>query len=362
MKKFMVVSGFLGAGKTTTIVALADYINANLGKAGVIVNDLGAKNLVDAKYSEACGCDITELTGECICYQTENLVDRLRRLMDYEHNDLVMSDLPGCGVGALEHVYHKLDKEYHGEFELAPFTVIVDPERLRAIMPEQADINLPKEMNYLFRAQLQEADVVVLNKIDLLTDAEIEIYLRFLKDFCPDAKVFAISAKNKTNIDQVADYIMANKARLKTVDIGYGGPEFVAAEQKLSWYNRQFYVRICCGTFDGNAFLGDLVEFTRTRLKDKHRSVPHLKVYADGADGTICKISLLGVDYDMHYDSRLGQPCADLPVIINARAACESQLLSEIMDEALDETAKKYNLDVIVFFTECFGMMDKGRI
>ena len=40
--------------------------------------------------------------------------------MDYEHNELVMSDIPGCGVGALEHVYHKLDREYHGEFELAP--------------------------------------------------------------------------------------------------------------------------------------------------------------------------------------------------------------------------------------------------
>ncbi|SHH87925.1 CobW/HypB/UreG, nucleotide-binding domain [Sporobacter termitidis DSM 10068] len=362
MKRFMVVSGFLGAGKTTSMVALADYINANTGKASVIANDLGAKNLVDAKFSEACGCNITELTGECICYQTENLVDRLRRLMDYEHNDLVMSDIPGCGVGALDHVYHKLDREYHGEFELAPFTVIADPERLRTIMPERADINLPEEMNYLFRAQLQEADVVVLNKIDLLSDADAETYLKFLRDFCPGAEVFAVSAKNKTNIDKVADYIMTHDAQLKTIDIGYGGPSFIAAEQKLSWYNCQLYVKICCGTFDGNAFLGDLVEAIRTKLKDKHRNIPHLKVYADGTDGTACKISLLGVDYDMQFDSRLGQPCADLPVIINARAACESQLLAEIMDEALDETAKKYNLDAVVFFTECFGMMDEGRI
>jgi len=319
MKKFMVASGFLGAGKTTGMVALADHINANGGKASVIANDLGAKNLVDTKFSAACGCDITELTGECICYQTENLVDRLKCLMDYEHYDLVMSDIPGCGVGALDHVYHKLDKDYHGEFELAPFTVIADPERLRTIMPEQADINLPEEMNYLFRAQLQEADVVVLNKIDLLTDDGIEVYLKFLRDFCPDATVFAISAKNKTNISQVADYIMVHEAQLRKVDIGYDGPEFIAAEQKLSWYNRQLYVKICCGTFDGNAFLTDLVEAIRARLKNKQRNVPHLKIYAEGTDGTACKISLLGVDYDLLFDSRLGQACADLPVIINAR-------------------------------------------
>jgi len=173
MKKFMVVSGFLGAGKTTFMVALSDYINSNSGKASIIINDLGAKNLIDAKLSKACGCNITELAGQCICYQTEILVARLRRLLDYEHNDLVMSDIPGCGVGALDHVYHKLNKEYPGEFEFAPFTVIVDPERLRTIMPEQANINLPEEMKYLFKSQLQEADVVLLNKIDLLTNAEI---------------------------------------------------------------------------------------------------------------------------------------------------------------------------------------------
>jgi hypothetical protein len=282
--------------------------------------------------------------------------------MDYEHNDLVMSDIPGCGVGALDHVYHKLDREYHGEFELAPFTVVVDPERLRTIMPEGANINLPEEMKYLFRAQLQEADVVLLNKIDLLSGVEIEAYLKFLKDFCPDAAVFAISAKNKTNIDKVADYIMTHDAQLKSVDIGYGGPEFIAAEQKLSWYNRQLYVKICCGTFDGNAFLEDLVEAIRLKLLRKHCNVPHLKVFADGADGTTCKISLLGVDYDLQFDSRLGRPCVDLPVIINARAACESQPLAEIMDEALDETVNKYNLDAVVFFTECFGIMDEGRI
>mgnify|MGYP002408769440 CR=1 FL=1 len=42
----MVVSGFLGAGKTTSMIALTEYINEHLGKAAIIANDLGAKNLV----------------------------------------------------------------------------------------------------------------------------------------------------------------------------------------------------------------------------------------------------------------------------------------------------------------------------
>ncbi len=69
----------------------------------------------------------------------DNLVDQLRRLRDKSGAAFVMSDIPGCGVGALDHVYHPLAKDHADEFRLAPFTVIVDPERLRMIMPEKAD-------------------------------------------------------------------------------------------------------------------------------------------------------------------------------------------------------------------------------
>lgn len=362
MKRFMVVSGFLGAGKTTTMVALSEYINANLGKASIIANDLGARNLVDTKFSKAQGCDVTEITGGCICYQTENLVDRLRRLLDYEKNEFVMSDIPGCGVGALDLVYFKLNEDYHGEFELAPFTVVADPERLRTIMPEQADINLPKEMNCLFRSQLLEADVILLNKIDLLSEEQIREYRDFLQELCPEAEVFAISARERIGIDRAAEYIMSHNARLKPLDLDYGSQELMEAEEKLSWYNRQVYMRHCCAVFDGNAFVHDLVEAIRNRLKDHGRNVPHLKVYAEAADGTACKVSLLGVDYPVETDSLLKEEWPDLPVIINARAACESQLLLSVMDDALEEVGEKYQCSSIIFFTECFGMMDEGRI
>lgn len=361
MKKFLVVSGFLGAGKTTFMIALTKYLCAHGIKASLISNDLGSRDLVDTKTALNHGCSATELTGECICYQTENLVDRLRRLLDYEHNEFTMSDIPGCGVGALEMVYHKLNDEYHGEFDLAPFTVVVDPERLRTIMPEQADINLPQEMNHLFRAQLREADVVLLNKTDTVSENQAEECMSFLRDFCPEAEVFAISAKNEEGIGAVADWLIGHSASLRAVDIGITDEEFAAAEEKLSWYNRQFYVKVCCNDFDGNAYMRDLAEEIRQGLQEAKRNVPHLKLYAETEQGA-CKISLTGVDYALEFDCEFSEPCVDMPVIINARAACEAALFSQIIDHAMTVTGKKYQLEIIVFFTECFGMMDEGRI
>ena len=78
-------------------------------------------------------------------------------------------------------MYGNLDKNHKDEFTLAPFTVITDPERLRMIMPEKADIHLPEELKFLLAAQLKEADCVVLNKIDLMTDEEVDRYAKFLE-------------------------------------------------------------------------------------------------------------------------------------------------------------------------------------
>jgi Ni2+-binding GTPase involved in maturation of urease and hydrogenase len=358
----MIVSGFLGAGKTTTMIALTEYINKNLGKASIIVNDLGAKNLVDAEYTAATGCPVTEITGECVCYQIENLVDKLRRLRDIQNADIVMSDIHGFGVGALNFVYHRFREDYDDDFELAPFLVIVDPARLRMIMPEKADIGLPAEIAYLLNTQLMEADAVVLNKIDILNEGEVDKYVNFLKDTCPGTPVFAISAKQKKNIDEVAEHVMSHKSGLKTVDIGYGGPDFIAAESKLCWYNRRFFIKTWDGSkIDGNEFISDFVEKLRSELVKNKRNIPHLKIFAIGGDSDFGKVSLLGVDYDPEFDKKTAAPNDKFRVIVNARATCESSLLSPIMDNALAESATKHNVECQVFFTECFGMMDEGR-
>ena len=359
MGKFMVVSGFLGAGKTTTMVALTNYYNRSGRKAAMLANDLGAKNLVDAKFAALSGEEITEITGNCICYQTENLVDKLRRWLDYKKADMVMSDIPGCGVGALDHVYHKLRADYGEEFDLAPFLVIADPERLRTIMPEHADINLPQEMEYLFRSQLMEADVVVLNKTDLLTEEEIARYKEFLQQYSNGNPVFAISALNRTGIEELAEYLISHDASMKQVDIGYGGAEFVAAENKLCWYNRQFFVK--GAEFDGNQCMVDFINIIRELLQKAGGNVPHLKVFAEKNSGDCCKFSLIGVDYDIIEDKKMAEKTDNLSVIVNARAACPAETLENIMNEALDTLAKNYSLEKHIYFTECFGMMDEGR-
>ena len=77
--RFMVVSGFLGAGKTTTMIALAEHLNKSYGETAIIANDLGA-NLVDTNLTQTSGCTVAEIASGCICYQMDNTIDQIRRL------------------------------------------------------------------------------------------------------------------------------------------------------------------------------------------------------------------------------------------------------------------------------------------
>lgn len=358
--RFMVVSGFLGAGKTTTMIALADCLNNNHGRAAIIANDLGA-NLVDTQLTQTSGSTVTEIASGCICYQMDNTVDQIRRLRDKDHAVFVMSDIPGCGVGALDHVYHRLARENSDEFTLSPFTVIVDPERLRMIMPERADINLPEELVYLLQLQLEEADLVVLNKSDLLAQAEIDRYVTFLEEACQGVPVLVISARERTGIEELARHVTTHTSALKNFSVR-NNRAFEEAEAKLTWYNRRLYFKTNSGSkIDCNALVEDMIEGIRTGLIERKRNIPHLKTFATSGNGDYNKASLIGVDYDIEYAEQFLRPHKNMRMIINGRAVCEARPLARIMDDALDFVCYKHDLDCQVFFTECFGMADEGR-
>ena len=360
MSRYIIFGGFLGAGKTTSMMALSRASGERGQKAVILVNDLGRKDLVDMEFTEAMGYAADMIHGGCICFQTEELLDHLRALRDQEHADIILSDIPGCGVGALEHVYHKLSKEYPGEVTLAPFTAVVDPIRLQRLIPDPVDIHMPEEMDFLFDQQLVEAELVLLNKMDLLTEEEGASMVAFLQEKYPHAKIIPTSAKTGQGMKEVLDYIMSVDSALPNPYFDLEGPEFAAAEEKLSWYDLQFDVR-AEREFPGNDFITEFVDTIRAALASAGRNAPHLKVMAEDEKGELCKVSLLGIDQPLDVDLKFAESCRSLSVILNARVACESDRIQAISEEALRQTAEAYGLDLEITFTEGFGMMDEDE-
>lgn len=360
--KYMVTSGFLGAGKTTSMIAFARSVDRRWGRAAILANDLGARDIVDADYTAASSGVLTDrITGDCICYQHENLVDKLNRLAG-QGADVIFSDIPGCGIGALDHVYLELERREPDEFTLMPFLCVVDPERLRMLMPERADLGFPGELRFLLDAQLAEADLIVLNKIDLLTPEEREQRMEFLTASYPGARVMAISALTGEGVDQAVDYLMTHTFAAVHREIGYGSDAFVAAERHFSWYNRRvFFEQTGQRDIDFNTVAEDLLETVRRGLKAAGGNVPHLKLFAAGEGSDFVKASLLGVDCPLEFARRLDRDYTAVSFIINARATADSQLMAAVADDAVRTVEAKHGLRSRTFFMEAFGMMEEGR-
>ena len=312
MPKFAVISGFLGAGKTSVMMALTQHDPA----AAMISNDLGeGVELADHRFATLSGCSASQITDECICFCHDRLLQELERRFQ-EGKTLVVSDIPGFGVGALEHVYHGLA----GKLDFAPFTVLVEPAAIEALRSGG-------DLAHIQDAQLREADLIVLNKCDLLSPAEVELACAFLSGCYPEAEVLPISARRGDGIDALCRAL------------------------RLSEYYLQYHAIVCCFDFDGTDYLRALAE----EIVRNPVIIPHLKLLAWTPDGDYGKVDWMH-GQPLEITRPFSRRCTELAVVINATAACEPERLDSMISVAEQTVSDRFQLEATVHKRECFGM------
>ncbi len=351
MKKFAVISGFLGSGKTTLMMALTKYCSGHYGKAAMISNDLGeGVMLADHKLAQLCGCRAAQITDECICFCHDVLADKLNAFYD-EGCELVVSDIPGFGVGALEHVYHGLTEDHPGQFELAPFTVLIEPYNVKRLRTDTGG-----DMGTVLDAQLKEADLIVLNKCDLLDAPGREEELSWLKTRYPQADIIAASAKTGENLEALCLALLNGQASMYHPAIEYDADDLQDAMGSLSEYYLQYRALVCCEDFDGNDYLTDLANEIRAAISASGNEVPHFKLLAWAPEGDYGKADIVGIDRPVEIPHRFTQPCTDIAVILNTSAACPDEALDRIIEDAVKAVSERYQLELTMFKKDHFSL------
>jgi cobalamin biosynthesis protein CobW len=183
-----VVTGFLGSGKTTLISDVLSQTSDR--KLAVIVNEFGEKN-VDGQIlrSERLEhCEILDLAGGLIAYaEASDFVPTLRELQRRRHRfDHVVIETSGLAVPTAVYVVLQ-SPEFAADFVLDATLAVVDTPLLLGGDFESADFESvdfesagsesrresQAAVQTLFDAQLEHADVVVLNKIDALSEYDL---------------------------------------------------------------------------------------------------------------------------------------------------------------------------------------------
>lgn len=348
--KLIVIGGFLGAGKTTSILNMAKYLINTGKKIGIVTNDQGSQ-LVDTKYLASEGLSVLEVTGGCFCCNFDEFTSKVNQLAESEMPDIILAEPVGSCTDLIATIFKPLQLQYTKQFTLAPLSIIADPKRVKKLMMEQDSSLFPNEINYLFRKQLEEADIIVLNKIDLLTEKEIKDITSFLKNTFKSVDVLHVSAKNNVGIDRWASLLVNTGASLRTIsDINY--EIYAAAEEHLGWLNSTVLLT-ASAPLDMNDVVKSLMIDIQDKLKVKNYEIAHLKTYSV-AESDWTKASITSIFDEVDFNKRMDNPVTKANLIINARVNTNPEILQPIVEESLHRVCRKYNIVPSYLKTECF--------
>lgn len=164
--RYIMLGGFLGAGKTTAVAALAQQLMAQSLRVGLITNDQGSE-LVDTAMLRARGFATEEIPGGCFCCRFNSLVDAARCLDAASKPDVFIAEPVGSCTDLVATVTYPLRRLYGGQFVIAPLSVLVDPVRAERVLGLAEGKTFSEKVQYIYRKQLEEADLIVITKSEL---------------------------------------------------------------------------------------------------------------------------------------------------------------------------------------------------
>jgi hypothetical protein len=293
-----IVNGFLGAGKTTLLLKAAEILRAAGMRVALITNDQGAE-LVDTHLARAAGFETGEVAGGCFCCRYSDFLRSAESLLAAKP-DVIFAEPVGSCMDLAATLFQRLPDC----FALAPLTVVVDPGRARE--------TLDPEVEYLFRNQLAEADVVCYTRADLYPDT-------------PPRRVSGITGEG------VAEWLeeilwTTGPVGERVLDLDYA--RYARAEAALGWLNWRIELRLERALTPAGV-VGRLIE----GFADI--AVAHLKVF-DNAAGGYLKASVCRASEEPLIDGRLDlPPVRRHAVVINLRALAAPELLEETATRAL---------------------------
>jgi len=333
--RYVMIGGFLGAGKTTAVAALARWLAGRGTSVGLITNDQST-GLVDSSILRSKGFAVEEIAGGCFCCRFHSLSDAVEKLDESSAPEVFVAEPVGSCTDLLATVSYPLRRIYGERYTVAPLSVLVDPQRALRILGLAPGKPFSPKVVYVYEKQLEEADLIVINKLDLLDDGDADRLEEALARRFPAAEILRIAARDGTGLEAWFERILDHEVVLRpSMPLDYG--TYAEGEALLGWLNATAEVRSAGGPFDANRLLVDLTEDVRRHLAAGGAEVAHLKMTLDSGarDGALSVVSLVSNEGDVDVRESLLDAVDRGSLVINLRAEGHPELLHEALLAAL---------------------------
>ncbi|MEW5910738.1 MAG: GTP-binding protein, partial [Thermodesulfobacteriota bacterium] len=295
---------------------------------------------------------VEEVVKGCFCCKFDELIEHMEKILIHKP-DFLLGEPVGSCTDFVAAVANPVKIHYKDAFRFAPFSIMVDPDRVRGLLLKEHETGFPEEVAYLFSKQVEEADLVVLNKTDLISETERRRLIAALKKEFPGKTYLALSAKQETGLDKWLEILLSGKPGAETVLGQIDYDRYARAEAVLGWLNAAVSIS-AANPFDAKKFLMNLAVELRDAFSEQNAQIGHLKFVITGG-GKSMWANLTRIESDPSLSSVSLGKIRKGTLLINARVRMEPSDLEASVRRVLKEVGKKMGISKRITDLQCFS-------
>jgi Ni2+-binding GTPase involved in maturation of urease and hydrogenase len=336
--KLHLVGGFLGSGKTTAIIQAARVLMANGQRVGVVTNDQG-RYLVDTAFVRLGNVPTVEVTGGCFCCKYEDLDHSIAGLVQTAAPDVIFAESVGSCADIVATVVKPLLR-LNQTFDVpASFSVFADARLLRRRL-RGAPMPFSEDVVYIFDKQIEEAGLLVVNKMDLLsTEQTLDLQQR-AKGVLSEKNILYQTSIAATGVDAWLRLIADGNRLLPEISLDIDYERYGHGEAQLAWLDEVIILR---GKAAGTG-LRRLIREMLDSLREQKHAVGHLKFAVQEGDA-MWKLSFPTLEEPGWDQSLPLLGVEELRVIVNARVEMPVNELYELFQRCLSECCAEFSVE-----------------
>jgi len=343
--KINLVGGFLGSGKTTAISKASKQLQHANKKVAVITNDQG-KQLVDSSFMKSNNIPVSEVTNGCFCCNYDQLNKQIHALFKIYKPDMIFAESVGSCTDLIATVAKPLEK-FNLDLEIV-ISIFVDANLLASLL--SAEDVIAENLKYIFEKQIEEADILIINKIDLVSNEVLSKIKMLMSDSQSGKMVIYQNSMKEKSIQQWLHTIEHFKqpAFRQSLELDYD--QYGRGEAELAWFDKTIILKTPQG--DAITITEKFILNIQNNLLDNKLSVGHLKFFIE-TDKYQMKISFTNIQGLTHVDLPKHE-ANEIRILINARIQTEPEILSQIIDDGLDLVIDDHDCKVKVEHCSAF--------
>lgn len=343
----ILIGGFLGAGKTTFLREISKFLAADGKKVGLITNDQ-ATALVDTAFLGEENDQVVEVSGSCFCCNYNGFLDAVNKLRRSGMETILAEPVGSC-TDLSATIMQPLKDKSGKDCKIYPLSVLVDPFRLEDLL-EDRRAGLHPSAVYIALKQLEEADLIVINKADLLSARDMDKLIAKTKAAFPDKPVLALSAKTGSGFAAWLKAATEAGSAGKTIaEVDYD--IYAEGEAVLGWLNLD--VKLKRAGADWNALAGSLLYALAEEFDAAALSVAHVKIRLEAGGRSILG-NITGKKHTVQLRNSAGRG-AEALLTVNARVETAPPTLLNLVQRILQEQCAAAGVKYDIAAAKCLS-------